>query len=62
MGDEFPVAGAVLNMIKIFTDFFNPERISNGNDGVSYFFRTEVKVVYGAPCIDDQFGGFYAVH
>jgi hypothetical protein len=62
MGDEFPVAGAVLNMIEIFADFFNPERISNRNDGICDFLRTEVQVVYGTSCIDDQFRGFYAVH
>lgn len=62
MGDEFPVAGAVFNVVKILADFFYPERISNRNDGIGNFFRTNVQVVYGTSCVDDQFRGFYAVH
>jgi hypothetical protein len=62
MGDEFPVAGAVLNMVKILADFFYPEWVSYGYDGIGNFFRTKVKMVYCTSCIDDQFGGFYGVH
>ena len=69
MGYEAQVAGvgdkspqAMLNPVEMLADFRHPILISNDDDSIGDFFRSEVDMVNRSAVVDDEFGLWYFVH